>query len=153
MKLGRPGKDGELLDLAALSGLAISAFLAATVLPVASEVLLVALITADAAPIGLLLAVASIFNTAGSCVNWLLGRGLLHFRHHRWFPVSNTSLERAQGWYRRYGVWSLLAAWMPIIGDPLTVAAGVMRTRFVIFLPLVALAKTSRYAVLAWLVS
>jgi membrane protein YqaA with SNARE-associated domain len=70
-----------------------------------------------------------------------------------WFPVSAGSLERAQGWYRRYGVWSLLASWVPIIGDPLTVAAGVMRTPIVIFLPLVALAKTARYALIVWFLS
>ncbi len=136
-----------------LTALAASAFLAATLLPTSSEAVLAGLIAAEAAPIGLLLAIASCFNTAGSCVNWLLGRAAERFRHHRWFPVSGESLERAQVWYQRYGVWSLLASWVPFIGDPLTVAAGVMRTPITVFLPLVALAKTARYGVIVWLLS
>lgn len=137
----------------ALATLAASAFLAATLLPASSEAVLAGLVVAEAAPLGLLLAVASAFNTAGSCVNWLLGRAAERFRDHRWFPVGPASLERAQAWYRRYGVWSLLASWVPIIGDPLTVAAGVMRTPIIVFLPLVALAKATRYAVIVWLLS
>lgn len=141
------------MDVAALGLLASSAFLAATVLPASSEVVLASLVGSEAAPIGMLLTVASFFNTAGSCVNWYLGRAVLRFQHRRWFPVSAQSLERAQVWYQRYGVWSLLASWVPIIGDPLTVAAGVMRTRIAVFLPLVALAKTARYAVIVWFLS
>jgi membrane protein YqaA with SNARE-associated domain len=136
-----------------LSSLAASAFLAATVLPASSEMVLAGLVATGAMPAGQLLAVASIANTAGSCVNWLLGRAVGRLRHRRWFPVSTERLERAQAWYRRYGVWSLLASWVPIIGDPLTVAAGVMRTPLTIFLPLVALAKTARYAAIIWLFS
>ena len=98
------------------------------------------------------LATASLGNVAGSVVNWLLGRGVERLRHRRWFPVGEASLERAQGWYRRFGRWSLLLSWMPIIGDPLTVAAGVMRERFLVFLLLVGIAKTGRYVVLAALV-
>ena len=133
--------------------LAASAFLAATLLPASSEAMLAGLVVAEAAPTALLLAVASVFNTAGSCVNWLLGRAAEGFRDRSWFPVSADSLERAQVWYGRYGVWSLLASWVPIIGDPLTVAAGVMRTPIRIFLPLVAIAKTVRYAIIVWFLS
>ncbi|MEM8947917.1 MAG: YqaA family protein [Pseudomonadota bacterium] len=133
--------------------LAASAFLAATLLPASSEAMLAGLVVAEAAPTALLLAVASVFNTAGSCVNWLLGSAAERLKDRSWFPVSADSLERAQGWYGRYGVWSLLASWVPIIGDPLTVAAGVMRTPITIFLPLVALAKTTRYAIIIWFLS
>lgn len=139
------------MDLTPLAALAASAFLAATLLPASSEAVLAGLVIAKASPIALLLAVASCFNTAGSCVNWPLGRAAESFKDRRWFPVSADILERAQTWYRRYGVWSLLASWVPIIGDPLTIAAGVMRTPVAIFLPLVALAKTARYAVIVWL--
>lgn len=133
--------------------LAASAFLAATLLPVSSEAMLAGLVIAEAAPTALLLAVASVFNTAGSCVNWLLGRAAERLQGRSWFPVSADSLQRAQVWYRRYGVWSLLASWVPIVGDPLTVAAGVMRTPIAIFLPLVAIAKTARYAIIVWFLS
>jgi len=141
------------MDVTPLATLAASAFLAATLLPASSEAVLAGLVVVEAAPIALLLAIASGFNTAGSCVNWLLGRAAERFKDHRWFPVSTEGLERAQVWYRRYGVWSLLASWIPIVGDPLTVAAGVMRTPITVFLPLVALAKTARYAVIIWLLS
>jgi membrane protein YqaA with SNARE-associated domain len=93
--------------------------------------------------------VASIGNTAGSAVNWLLGCSVERFRHRRWFPVDEASLDRAQGWYRRYGRWSLLLSWVPIVGDPLTVVAGVMREPFPVFLLLVSAAKTGRYLALA----
>ena len=133
--------------------LAASAFLAATLLPASSEAVLAGLVVAEAAPTAVLLAVASVFNTAGSCVNWLLGRAAERLKDRSWFPVSSDSLGRAQVWYGRYGVWSLLASWLPIVGDPLTVAAGVMRTPIMIFLPLVAFAKTARYAIIIWFLS
>ena len=82
---------------------------------------------------------ASTGNTLGSAVNWALGRYLLHFQDRRWFPVKAAQLERAQTWFRRYGVWSLLLAWTPLVGDAVTVAAGVMRVRFWLFLVLVVL--------------
>ncbi len=139
--------------MADVIALAASAFLAATLLPASSEAMLAGLVVVEAAPTALLLAIASVFNTAGSCVNWLLGRAAERLKDRSWFPVSAGSLQRAQVWYRRYGVWSLLASWVPIIGDLLTVAAGVMRTPFTIFLPLVAVAKTARYAIIVWLLS
>jgi len=135
-------------DLAAYAGLFAAAFAAATVLPTQSEAALVGLLLTDAYPPGLLLAVASTGNTAGSAVNWLLGRSVERFRHRRWFPVGAAALERAQGWYRRHGRWSLLLSWVPVLGDALTVVAGVMREPLPVFLLLVAVAKTGRYLVL-----
>ncbi len=76
------------------------------------------------------------------------GRGIERLRTRRWFPVSPAALARAESRYRRYGRWSLLLAWMPIIGDPLTVVAGVLRESFWIFLLLVSAAKIGRYLVL-----
>src|SRR5690606_8394083 len=105
------------------------------------------LLTGDHSP-WLLLAVASAGNVSGALVNWLLGRGIERFRDRRWFPVSPAALERARGWYRRHGRWSLLLSWMPVIGDPLTVVAGVMREPLPVFLVLVSIAKVGRYLVL-----
>lgn len=136
-------------DLAAYAGLFGAAFVAATILPAQSEAALVGLLLTGAHPPALLLLVASVGNVAGSAVNWLLGRSVERYRDRRWFPVGPAALERAQGWYRRYGRWSLLLSWAPVVGDPLTVAAGVMREPFLPFLLLVALAKTGRYLVLA----
>ena len=110
---------------------------------------LAALLVAGAHPASLLLIVATTGNVLGSLINWYLGRYLLHFKDRRWFPASDARLERAQIWYRRYGRWSLLGSWLPIIGDPLTVAAGLMREPLAPFLVLVTIAKGTRYLVLA----
>ena len=126
-----------------------SAFLAATVVPFASEITLVAALAAGGA-VHWLLAVATLGNTLGALVNWALGRLMERFRDRRWFPVDAKRLERAQAWFRRYGVWSLLLAWAPLVGEPLTVIAGAMRVRIVPFLVLVAAGKAVRYAVLVF---
>jgi membrane protein YqaA with SNARE-associated domain len=110
---------------------------------------LVALLLLGDQPVWVLVVVASLGNTLGSCVNWVLGRGVERFRDRRWFPVPPDKLARAEGWYRRWGKWSLLLSWAPIIGDPLTVIAGVLREPFWTFVLLVAIAKTARYVVLA----
>ncbi len=136
-------------SLAVYAGLFGIAFAAATVFPLQSEAALVALLLGGAYPVWLLVAVASVGNVLGSVVNWGLGRGLERFRDRRWFPASPAALERAQQWYRRWGHWSLMASWAPIIGDPLTVAAGVMREPLPRFLLIVTLAKTGRYVTLA----
>ncbi len=138
--------------LAAYGGLFLAAFAAATIVPAQSEAVLAGLLaTRNYAP-AILILVAGIGNVLGSVVNWLLGRGVERFREARWFPVSAKNLERAGNWYRRYGWWSLLLSWLPIVGDPLTVAAGIMREPFGRFLIVVSIAKFGRYIVLAALV-
>ncbi|PZR13119.1 MAG: hypothetical protein DI532_12375 [Azospirillum brasilense] len=138
-------------DLATYGGLFAAAFVAATLLPAQSEAVLVGLLLAGDHSPTLLVLVASLGNIGGSAVNWLLGRSIDRFRGRRWFPVSERALARAQGWFSRYGSWSLLLAWLPVVGDPLTVAAGVLRVPFCRFLVLVAVGKVGRYAVLALL--
>jgi membrane protein YqaA with SNARE-associated domain len=139
------------LALAAHFGLFLSAFVAATLLPAQSEAVLVGLLLGGQYPLWSLLLAASLGNVLGSLVNWLLGRGIERWRGRRWFPVSAAALEKAQRHYQRFGCWSLLLSWAPIIGDPLTLIAGVMREPLWRFLLLVTLAKVGRYAVLAWL--
>jgi membrane protein YqaA with SNARE-associated domain len=134
--------------LAVYGGLFLAAFAAATILPMQSEAALVGLLLADYAP-WLVIAVASIGNVLGSVVNWFLGRGIESFRAKRWFPASESALDRAQRWYGRYGKWSLLLSWAPIVGDPLTLVAGMLREPFPTFLLLVTIAKVGRYLVLA----
>ncbi|WP_024588980.1 YqaA family protein [Aliihoeflea sp. 2WW] len=140
-------------ELAALWALAVSAFTSATLLPGTSEAVLAGLHAARAADPLALLAVASLANTAGSAVNWLLGRLVTRFRDRSWFPASPAQIARAEGWYARYGLWSLLLSWVPIIGDPLTVVAGILRVPFPVFLVIVGLAKTARYAFVLGLAS
>lgn len=136
-------------DIAVLGGLFSVAFVAATILPAQSEAALVGALAAGQWPPLLLVAIASTGNILGSVVNWILGRGVARFRHRRWFPVSDNALERATGWYRRWGRWSLLLSWAPVVGDALTVAAGVLREPLPGFLLLVTIAKTGRYMVVA----
>jgi len=95
-----------------------------------------------------LLAVASVGNILGSILNYGLGRLALHYQDRAWFPVSRPALQKAQGWFSHWGQWAVLLAWVPVIGDPITVAAGVMRMNFIHFTVLVAISKTVRYMVL-----
>ncbi len=132
----------------ALVGLFFAAFIAATILPMQSEVVLVGLLLADIHSVTVLLLVATVGNVLGSVVNWILGRYITQFRDRRWFPANPQELERAEGWYHKYGRWSLLMAWAPFIGDPLTVVAGVLREPFWPFLVLVTISKAGRYLVL-----
>lgn len=132
-------------------GLFFSAFLAATLVPAYSEVLFAGLLKAGYDPLTLLFW-ASAGNTLGAAVNWGLGRYLLHFQDRRWFPFKADSLGAAQRWFNRWGVWSLLMAWLPIGGDALTFIAGVMRVPFWLFFLLTAVGKTARYAILLGLV-
>lgn len=97
-----------------------------------------------------LVATASVGNVLGAVVNWWLGRKAETFKDKRWFPVKPAALEKAQGFYQRYGRWTLLLSWVPFIGDPLTVAAGLMREGLPVFLMLVTIAKVGRYSFLAW---
>ncbi|MBL4749141.1 MAG: DedA family protein [Amylibacter sp.] len=131
-----------------LTGLFIAAFTAATLLPGGSEAVLIGLAALSTHSIWVLLAVASVGNTLGSVVNYFLGRLALHYQDRKWFPISRHDLTKAQGWFSRWGHWSMLLAWAPIIGDPLTFAAGVMRMHFGLFLTLVAISKTVRYIVI-----
>ncbi|NUH67169.1 DedA family protein [Sulfitobacter sp. S0837] len=133
----------------ALSSLFAAAFFAATLIPAQSEAVLLGLIWADAHPVALLLLVATAGNVLGSVVNWLLGGYLAHVAARRWFPFSSAQVQRASQWYQRWGYWSLLASWMPIIGDPLTLAAGVLKEPLWRFLVIVTIAKGGRYLLLA----
>lgn len=133
------------------AALALGAFLAATLLPLSSEAMLAALVAARGHDLAILFTIALVANTAGSCMNWLLGRFLLHWQDRRWFPVKHDALARAQAWFGRWGSWSLLLAWLPVVGDPLTLAAGVLRVDFLRFVLLTGLGKAARYAAVIWL--
>lgn len=136
-------------DLLAYGGLFGISFLAATILPAQSEIGLAGLIVAEDYSVPLLIAVASVGNTLGAVVNWVLGRGVDKLHKRKWFPVKPEQLDKATGWYHKYGRWSLLLSWAPFIGDPLTLAAGVLREPLWSFLLLVSVAKTARYVIVA----
>ncbi len=121
-----------------------AAFLAATILPFYSEVVLFALLRDGGDP-ALLIVIATLGNTLGAVVNWVLGRYLLRFQGRRWFYFDRAQVAGAQRWYQRYGYWSLLLAWLPVGGDALTFIAGIMKVRLDLFLVLVGFGKAARY--------
>lgn len=120
------------------------AFLAATILPFSSEVILAGLSTTSSEKIPLLV-VASLGNVLGSSFNYILGKYTRNLETKKWFPFSTNQLQKTSYWFAKYGKWSLLFAWLPVIGDPLTYIAGVARMHFVPFLILVTIGKVSRY--------
>jgi membrane protein YqaA with SNARE-associated domain len=136
-------------QLFACLGLFATALAAGSLLPMPSEAALVGLLLASPVDPWILVATATAGNVVGSTVNWLLGVGAARYQDRSWFPVSPDRLAKARGWYHRYGRWTLLISWVPIIGDPLTVAAGLMREPLWSFLMIVSLAKFVRYATLA----
>ena len=124
-----------------------SAFIAATLLPAQSELLLAGLVAAGKGDPLLLLMVGTIGNTAGAVVNWMLGRGAGRLVARRRLPAaSSETYARASRAFNRYGLWCLLFAWLPIIGDVLTVVAGAARVSLAPFVLLVAIGKAARYA-------
>lgn len=126
-------------------GLFFSALLAATLLPLSSEVVLAALAATEGRDLVYLVALATAGNTLGAWINWALGRYCLSWRSRRWFPIKPEKLNKATDWFGRYGVWSLLLAWLPVVGDPLTFAAGILKVNVWKFLVLVATGKGARY--------
>ncbi len=127
-----------------------SSFLAATILPFYSEVILFALVLQGKSAL-LLIVIASIGNTLGAVVNWYFGRFLLYYQDRRWFYFNKDQVEKMQYWFQRYGVWSLFFAWLPLGGDALTLIAGIMKVRLGVFLMLVGLGKTLRYIAVFYL--
>jgi membrane protein YqaA with SNARE-associated domain len=132
------------LEVIYLSLFAIS-FLAATILPFSSELTLAGLMATSNYDNLLLLTVASLGNVLGSVVNWILGFYSRNLSKKKWFPFKDQQIEKATSWFNRFGKWSLLFAWVPIIGDPLTLAAGLLRIKFVEFLTFVVIGKVGRY--------
>lgn len=127
----------------------VTAFMAATLLPVSSEALLGSL-AIHGHPGGWLWFWATIGNTLGSVINAVIGRQADRFKHKRWFPVSEQQLARARTRFNRYGQWSLLLAWLPVAGDALTVIGGIMRVPWLSFVVLVGIGKGVRYAFVLW---
>ena len=146
-----PMLGGLEMETAGYAGLFLAAFVAASLLPAQSELLLFAMLQSGRFEPVLLLLVASAGNVLGSALNWGIGRYLSQHRDARWFLVSASAMERAEGWYGRYGWPSLLLSWLPIVGDPLTLVAGLLRTPFPLFLLVVTVAKAGRYAALLFL--
>jgi membrane protein YqaA with SNARE-associated domain len=129
----------------------VISFLAATILPFSSELTLAGLISTSNYDNLSLLVFASFGNVLGSVFNWGLGFYARNLTIKKWFPFKETQIERSSKWFSKFGKWSLLFAWVPIVGDPLTFVAGLLRVRFLDFIILVAIGKVSRYLIIFYL--
>lgn len=96
--------------------------------------------------------VASIANTLGSCVNWWIGRYARRHEHKRWYPASPKRLQQAEKLFSRWGIPSLFFAWVPIVGDALTVTAGLLRVGLLPFTVIVFAGKALRYALVIFII-
>ncbi|HFG6990365.1 YqaA family protein [Acinetobacter baumannii] len=131
----------------------LSAFGAATLLPLQSEAVLAALLLKNQHSAFLLILIATFGNVLGSCINWWLGLKIEQFKYKKWFPVSEKRLEQAQRFYHKYGFYSLLLSWTPVIGDPITLVAGLFKENFWRFLFMVLIAKAGRYIFIYWVIT
>ena len=136
-------------ETSALLGLFLSAFLAATLIPAQSELGLGYLVINTEYSMVLLVTIASLGNTSGATINWFVGRGVARSVVGLGKIKTSTSYSTVIGWYKKYGQWTLLLSWVPFIGDPITVIAGLFKVPLKTFLLIVALAKTSRYVFIA----
>lgn len=132
-----------------LTALFVLSFLAATLLPLGSESLLVAVILGGHSPF-LSVALATAGNTLGACTTYLIGIWGSSYLIHRILRINEKELERASRFYHRYGTCSLLFSWLPVLGDPLCLLGGIFRCRFLLFFALVCCGKLFRYALIAW---
>ena len=127
-------------------------FLAATILPFSSELMLAAMLSIENYNRTLLIIFSSLGNILGSVFNWVLGFYFIKLQNKKWFPFNKKQISKSALWFEKFGKWSLLFAWVPIIGDPLTFVAGTMKTKFFIFLILVGIGKILRYLSISLLV-
>jgi membrane protein YqaA with SNARE-associated domain len=117
----------------------------ATIIPFASEGLLVSAILANKYNIWLLLISASLGNILGSVINWICGYYFTHLIKKKWIPINQKQIDKASSYFSKYGKWSLLFSWVPFIGDPITFVAGTLKYSFLSFLILVSIGKIGRY--------
>lgn len=137
--------------LAAYGGLFLTALAAGSILPVQSEAVLAGMMIMGDWPVWMLILVASLGNTGGAVINWYLGRTIEKYENRKWFPANPEQMAKAHTWYNKYGRASLLLSWVPVLGDGLTVMAGVMRERLGVFTSIVFVGKAARYIIFAWL--
>ena len=138
-------------SLEAYASLFISSFLSSTILPGHSEITLTTLILLEKYSQFLLIFFASLGNILGSIINWYLGFYITKFINKSWFPFTKEQLNKVSLWYLKYGKWSLLFSWVPFIGDPLTIVAGMFRVPLVIFIIIVSISKILRYIFVAYI--
>ena len=131
-------------------GLFIAAFLAATILPLSSEVVLSILLLNGLSPAALV-CIATTGNVLGALTNYALGYWASLAVIKKWLKMSEQEFVQAEQRFKKYGLFSLCFAWLPVIGDPITVIAGILRIRLWWFVVLVTTGKLIRYLVISYL--
>lgn len=126
-----------------------SALISATLFPGGSEALLLYQLHEGGNALSLVL-IATAGNVLGSLITYAMGRAGNEAVHHHWLRISEDALARAERWFARFGLPTLLFAWLPVVGDPLCLVAGLLRCRVMAFVLLVTVGKLARYALLAW---
>jgi len=127
-------------------------FLAATILPLSSELMLASMLSIESYNRTLLIIFSSLGNILGSVFNWVLGFYFIKLQNKKWFPFKKKQISKSSLWFEKYGKWSLLFAWVPVIGDPLTFVAGTMKTKVLSFIILVSFGKIARYLFISLLI-
>ena len=120
----------------------------ATIIPFGSEVYFITLLSLEKYNHFILFLVVSVGNVLGSLFNWVCGFYINFFIKKSWFPINNKIIDRGNKLFIKYGKWSLLISWFPLIGDPITFAAGTLRYPIIPFLVLVSIAKVGRYLII-----
>jgi membrane protein YqaA with SNARE-associated domain len=134
------------------SSLFLLSFMASTVIPIGSEWLLIAMVMKGFDPV-LTVSTATAGNTLGACTTYGIGIYGSTWVIQKLFRMDVKSQKRAEKFYAKYGVWSLLFSWLPLVGDPICFAGGLLRIHFGLFVLLVLAGKLFRYGLLAILVS
>ena len=127
-------------------------FLAATILPFSSELMLASMLSIEDYNRTLLISFSSLGNILGSVFNWVLGFYFIKLQNKKWFPFKEKQISKSSLWFEKYGKWSLLFAWVPVIGDPLTFVAGTLKTEILTFIILVSFGKIARYLFISLLI-
>ncbi|NOQ32336.1 MAG: DedA family protein [Helicobacteraceae bacterium] len=127
----------------------ISAFLAATILPFSSEASLIIAITAGMTPFKALI-IASFGNVLAIILNYFIGYKLSNYAHKQ---LNSKIGKKAFYLSEKYGYYSLLFSWLPIIGDPITLIAGLSKLKFWYFFIVVATLRVARYYLIIFAIS
>ncbi len=140
----------ELLSSYDLLSLFLLSFCASTLLPLGSEWLLVALLLDGGHPATLVL-IATLGNSLGAATSYLVGRLGSDWLIEKLLRIDQSRQQRAERWFSRYGSWALLLSWLPLVGDPLCLVSGMLKTAPLRFALLVTVGKGLRYATVALL--
>ena len=129
----------------------LSALISSTLMPGGSEALLLYRLYEGGDAIALVL-IATVGNVLGSMITYAMGRIGNEAVHKKWLQMDEAKVARAEGWFAKYGQASLLFTWLPVVGDPLCLVAGLLRSPLIWFVLLVTIGKAARYIMLAWLI-